>query len=542
MNFEQARKEYTRLKASYENGEISPEQFEQAVLNLRLVDKEGQAWQIGMTGGAWQRKQGATWVEDTPLDLGGTAIRADRTFFGAPTWLALAIGGGGVLTVLGVFVISMFFLLNSGAFPAGRVITATPGPTQTPATLTALAGSGTKTASLTPNASGADVTPQETALETAEGDSTATISPLETTGSQVGVQTPQLPAATTSTPAPASTRTHTPQPTQSGLVSRVWKSISHTNFENANVVQGEWQTAMDPDIAQTDFVNYKNRLGMLVTFYDSVIDIAPEDEQGYSQPMDVQMEEVFAIPTNNNTASLDFVCRNNEWISYYDFNISRTDWYLDKYQEDNYEELDSGSTPNSVSGSDWVRLAMRCTGSQITIWLNGVVLTDINDSTPNEVGTWTMSIEPDLDLNETSLYFASHRVYEGTTDTVGEELDQFQLGNVYVTLDRGFQKEGDLYSLGLTVDNRSNQSIDLQANQVYLEAPDGTRFTAATDPPQNALYPPLRFPLTVDSQQAPTGPVYFRNLSADAAGSGLELVVDLSSFRLGIARFQLPSS
>ncbi len=535
MNFEQAQQEYLRLKTSYENGEMTPEQYERAVLNLRMVDGEGQAWQIGLTSGAWYRRQGSQWVEDTPA-AGGTAVRADRTFFGAPLWLSLAVGGASVLTVLGVFVVSMFFLLNSGAFPIARVITATPGPTDTPGSVTPTR-TNTSTASLTPTVEEGTPAPISlvTDFPTSDGEVTRTPSPVSTRNPSIPTKTSQ-PSA--NLPGVTPTRTRTPAPPNPDVVNRVWKSFSYTKFESMDAIQGEWLWVIDPDVYQFDFLNYKNRNGMLLTASNSFIEINPGDDS-YNEPLDIEIEETFAFPTNNDTASIDFICRNNgEWLDYYFVDISRTKWYLDKYLDGEDITLAQGNTPSGFQGGDWGRLTMRCNANQISVWLNGILLSNqVDDSV--KIGTWVIDLNMD-DETDTSLYFASHRIYKGSEDKVGEELDRYQLGDLYATLDRGLLKEGDLYSLALSLENRSDQSREITANQIYLLGANGTRYTAAIDPPQNINLPPLRFPLTLNKQQMSSGSVYFRGLDQAAVSDGLDFVVDLSDFGLGQARFSLP--
>ncbi len=539
MNFEQAKQEYLRLKELYGKGELSPEQYERAVLNLRVNDKEGQTWQIGLTSGAWYRKEGTRWVEDTPAS-GGTAVRAERTFFGAPVWLAMAVGGAGVVTVLGVFVISLFFLLNSGAFPAARVITATFGPSLAPApmTLTAAAAQDAATSTPSPKPSSAaeevvdPVTdPAIEDTETPEPADTASLTETpEQTTQQVGQNTPEA------TP----TKTRTPKPSNPDLIYRVWKSISYTNFEREDAIQDEWVDALEWDYDNYDYVNYKGRNSLLFTFIDNPLDIS---SYSYDTSPDVEIEEVFAFPANNQTASVDLICRNDDWASYYFFNISRTHWYLSKWLEDDDAEilLDEGNTPNGVKSGEWGRYVMRCDGSQITVWLNGALLSDVEDDSV-DIGYWTVSLYYNEEEGEnTSMYFTSHRVYERTDDEFGDVLDRIQLNDVNVTLDQGLRKESDLYSLALSFDNRSEESHDLKAENVYLLGADGARYPAVVSPPQTTVLAPFKFPYSVKQQQVSSGLVYFRGLDDSAISDGLELVVDLIDWNLGQARFKLPT-
>jgi len=80
LNFNEARKEYLRLKRSYQEGLIGPDLFQKAVRNLIVVDEQGRGWQIGVNSGQWYRRDEARgWVADDPLPLRDEADQPPET-------------------------------------------------------------------------------------------------------------------------------------------------------------------------------------------------------------------------------------------------------------------------------------------------------------------------------------------------------------------------------------------------------------------------------------------------------------------------------
>lgn len=67
MDFSEARREYERLKQSYQDGLIGPELFQKAVKNLIVIDQSGQGWQIGINSGRWyHRDEAQGWISEEP--------------------------------------------------------------------------------------------------------------------------------------------------------------------------------------------------------------------------------------------------------------------------------------------------------------------------------------------------------------------------------------------------------------------------------------------------------------------------------------------
>lgn len=63
MTFEQAAQAFASLQAQWRAGQISPEQFQASVAQLRVQDGAGAWWQIDPTSGQWLQWDGNRWVQ-----------------------------------------------------------------------------------------------------------------------------------------------------------------------------------------------------------------------------------------------------------------------------------------------------------------------------------------------------------------------------------------------------------------------------------------------------------------------------------------------
>jgi hypothetical protein len=66
MNFEEARKQFSRLSAQRKHGQISEEQYTAAVNGLRVQDASGAWWQPDPATGGWITWNGSAWIQGTP--------------------------------------------------------------------------------------------------------------------------------------------------------------------------------------------------------------------------------------------------------------------------------------------------------------------------------------------------------------------------------------------------------------------------------------------------------------------------------------------
>jgi len=75
MSFQQALKEYQKLRARFLSGEIDARQFEAAVEGLAVTDAKGTRWRLGQVSGKWYRLEGDAWVPATPAELAARTRR-----------------------------------------------------------------------------------------------------------------------------------------------------------------------------------------------------------------------------------------------------------------------------------------------------------------------------------------------------------------------------------------------------------------------------------------------------------------------------------
>lgn len=68
MDFLQAEREFLRLKARYQAGQMISSEFEKLANALMVMDREGCVWQQGITSGKWYRYEGGKWYADDPSE------------------------------------------------------------------------------------------------------------------------------------------------------------------------------------------------------------------------------------------------------------------------------------------------------------------------------------------------------------------------------------------------------------------------------------------------------------------------------------------
>ena len=66
MNFEQAEKDFKRLKAQFETGTLTEAEFKSQLDKLMIQDKQGSWWMLGYETEQWYRHDGADWVQANP--------------------------------------------------------------------------------------------------------------------------------------------------------------------------------------------------------------------------------------------------------------------------------------------------------------------------------------------------------------------------------------------------------------------------------------------------------------------------------------------
>jgi hypothetical protein len=520
VDFEEAKQEYLRLKAAFEAGEISAAQFEEAVYDLTLIDVDGYLWQIGLSSGAWYRKEGDVWIEATPTSApaarGASAPEeikpvkpVTQVFLNLPMWAWTLFALGSMVTLLGIFTIVTFYYINQRPTPVAVARTLVVYGTHTP------------TLRVTPSVTVERLTPTAALEETA----TPTADNFEEV-------VPALTETPTFAPSPQ------PGPDSNLPAAITWKLISRADFDRLENVRGEWRGILDSyledDIVRYQFVNYKGLNGLQLRYLEEFLDVFMETEEEDLILRDIEIDEVIAIQSGNVSGYADIMCRFEDWSFTYAFSINANDWSLLKYNDDQEVQLATGQLPSSFRSGEWGRVRMRCVGETISVWLNSKLLASVRDAT-FPTGQWAISLYRNEDFEESEIYLYSHRVYM-QRDEAALSGDMVQSGNTFITLDRGWRREGSRYSLGLWIENRASETLDFTAAQFYLLRPDGKRIPAQVNPPEGDAF---KFPFSV-SETLRASNLYFSELTAEDIDWGLQLVIDMTSSGLSEVRFQLP--
>jgi hypothetical protein len=493
------------------------------------MDADGNLWQIGLSSGAWYRKEGGIWIEDTPGGTAATtpaaaalpaalpaaqAVDPRRKILNLPVWAWTLFGLGGMVTLLGIFTLLTYYYINQrptpiAVDPAMAVLnTRTPTPTPTIMRRTLALGGETEVTEVTE--------------ETPSPEETEVVEEL----------TPTMIVVTTAT---STTR---PNTNSNLLPTFTWKLISWTNFDRLENIRGEWRSTFDDsveyELGEYEFLNYKGLNGTQFRSVNEYTDVMMQSSEEELNLTDVEIEEVMSFKPGSTSEYMDIMCRFEEWIFTYSFTVSSNDWKLTKYNDDEEVDLASGQMPSGFRSGEWGRVRMRCVGDTISVWLNSRLLASVRDTTFSS-GQWAMTLYLNEGSSEASVYLQSHRVYQQKNEVplLG---DMVQVGDTFITLDSGWRREGARNSLGVWFENRTNQELKIEADQIYLLRPDGRQIAVDSNPSEGNAY---RFPLTVrESLRAEN--LYFIGLTADDIDWGLQLVVDLTSAGYNEVRFQLP--
>jgi hypothetical protein len=523
VDFDRAKSEYLRLKAAFDAGEISAEQFEQAVYGLSFVDVHGQAWQIGLSSGLWYRKAGDAWVEATPPSGSAALERIQAAPAASPTvgsftipkalqklpawvWTLLALGS--LATWLGIFSLITYYHIMQRPAPIAiaRTLVVYGDETRAPV---------------------ATVTRMPTPLIT------ETIELVETPMAEE-TEAP-LPTITLE---PTATITARPPISVDLLPVRVWKLLSWSNFDRLENVRGEWRQTFDDseeyDLGDYQFVNHKGLNSANFKYFTEFTDVLMATTDEELALSDLEIETMLAFRPGSEAGYLDIMCRFSDWIFTYAFTINSSQWALTRYNDEQETQLANGQLPAGFRNGDWGRVRMRCVGDTLSVWLNSLLLVSVRDTTFDS-GQWAMTLYLNEGFSEADIYLNSHRVFY-PQDQVALVGDMLEVGDTFVTLDSGWRREGTRYSLGVWIENRSAQALEISADQVYLLHPDGRRIPVDAAPPEANAF---RFPLTI-RESLRASQLYFSGLTFDDIDWGLQLVFDLRAAGLNELRFQLP--
>lgn len=147
MDFQEVQRRYLELRADFEAGRITEEEFQEEIEGLQVKDEQGVYWTIGAQSGKWYRYDGQAWTQETPISmtkhqgrgipervarhLGGPAYEEGQ---GIPRWLQVGCFGIVLLGVVAALI--FFFMMVSGqprttrtATPPRSVAISSPTPT-----------------------------------------------------------------------------------------------------------------------------------------------------------------------------------------------------------------------------------------------------------------------------------------------------------------------------------------------------------------------------------------------------------------------------
>jgi Tol biopolymer transport system component/LysM repeat protein len=136
MDFRELQRRYDELREQFNEGEITEEEFKEALEGLQLKDEQGRFWTIGAQTGEWYRYDGRTWVQETPLPMTKhegrgmpeyvspeAAERESVSFM--PRWLYTGCGGLLLLLVVAGLIVGAVSLLRGRDEAVSQVATPT---------------------------------------------------------------------------------------------------------------------------------------------------------------------------------------------------------------------------------------------------------------------------------------------------------------------------------------------------------------------------------------------------------------------------------
>lgn len=65
---------FYQLSKQFKRGDLSRDQYAEALKKLRLVDEEGRCWMIGAQTGRWYYYDGRQWIQSEPPENGGDSV------------------------------------------------------------------------------------------------------------------------------------------------------------------------------------------------------------------------------------------------------------------------------------------------------------------------------------------------------------------------------------------------------------------------------------------------------------------------------------
>lgn len=512
MDFDSAMKRYRRLAERYNQGQLTTEQFEQAVDQLAVTDKQGDLWQIGVKSGKWYRFEGQHWVEDTP-PLDRPAERP-LTPEDKPRRSILKIVG--ILLLIGIL---LSCIVGAVYFVGGNL-------DQLGNTLSRRNASENQEAET-----------QDAGSPDNQEENTPTVEPKE----EEPTQSPSPEAS----PRPSPTQ---PDPTRPAAVEpQVWTLVSGNNFTSTPNLSGVWQTIPDRDW-EWEFLTYSGRSALYLQFEGEQEFIYDQDSPSAWKIESGMIELNLALPEQD--AQVFLICRLQEDTGdHYALKITNKRWEILSVTAGEETILAQGSTSDAFSARNLERFRFECSGSSLTAYdgKGRLALLTVEDG----LDQGALALHFSAGSGVARIYLVKEHAVTLSEESVGSLLDVIRLETVAVTFsqpwrihdpmtEEGYQGQ-DLVSLEIQIENFGSQLIEIDAVDIYIQQ-DETRIYTLDFTPESAEDPnALEFPLTLLPGRDEEGEVYFTSLSAVDLSNDWILVIDLTDQGLGRAQFQIPT-
>ncbi len=503
LNFNQAQQLYQRLKQRLAAGEITPEQMQQALAGLRVIDEQETTWQMGANSGKWYRREADAWKAALPPGLPPQPQKLSPAM-----WVGLAAAAGLLL---------------------GCALTA------------ALAGGGwayLRSRSLKePSDQVADELPVEESFEDYEEYDSETEYDSEEDWSE-------MPEPTSPDDEPPQIPTASFQSDDSEIDTSGWTIITKSFFSSPDTISGVWKS-MGSYTVEASPVEMGGVNGLLLTYGQNIF-LPDEDSDGnqVSDLQDAEIELSLAFPGEETDGSVELLCRVQPGYSdYYALRIQQYEWSLLRTIQGVEEMLASGETGPALANGEWGWMRLSCNGSHIIVRDESGVLADVEDDAFASGGTGTRLVTIDNfgetpPASQVKVYY--HRVLSSgaavqPSSEVGEAAHS---GELWVSTSTGEMiVSDDAYLLETQFELRQAEGIQLESSLVFLESSDGSQAVAIPDPSVEGESL-LQFPLDIEGWSLVRGNLVFYYDDVSQLAGEIDLVIDLTP--LGLEEIRIP--
>lgn len=171
---------------------------------------------------------------------------------------------------------------------------------------------------------------------------------------------------------------------------------------------GTWNTGVWPDNAGEDEITdgeYR------MTVYDTSYMIWSKTFDFYTNDLSLEVDARLQSGTNDNGQG--FICRYRDMDNFYLLHIGNDGWYsIDKYVNNEYENLLSGWAPDGVIDPVANKISALCVGDTLSLTVNDHLLGSVQDGSHpyGEVGLLTRS----YDTGNITIAFDNFTVYDAS--------------------------------------------------------------------------------------------------------------------------------